>query len=184
MLTLMSTKTQNLKYLSHLIWEYSFYLRQELRNPMVYLTSLLIGFLVTWLMQTPSMIPLLVSWIVLIAANAIQQFKNSDIKTLLLLPAHREDPAFVMDLDGKVVLSAGKTDRLFQKESISNINYSSASTFDQKYRFDERVRSFLDVPIQNFINYPAGEYLQPLYCREAWFRFGIRGNHRAGGGLA
>ncbi len=119
MLTLTNTKTRNLKYLSHLLWEYSFYLRQELRNPMVYLTSLLIGLLVTWLMQTPSMIPLLVSWIVLIAANAIQQFKNSDIKTLLLLPAHREDPAFIMDLDGKVVLSAGKTDRLFQKESIN-----------------------------------------------------------------
>ena len=119
MLTLTSTIIQKLKYLGHLIWEYSFYLRQELRNPMVYLTSLLIGLLVAWLMQTPSMIPLLVSWIVLIAANAIQQFKNSDIETLLLLPAHREDPAFIMDLDGKVVLAAGKTDRLFQRESIS-----------------------------------------------------------------
>ena len=119
MLTLTNTKTRNLKYLSHLIWEYSFYLRQELRKPMVYLTALLIGLLVAWLMQTPSMIPLLVSWIVLIAANAIQQFKNSDIKTLLLLPAHREDQAFIMELNGKVVLSAGKTDRLFQKESIN-----------------------------------------------------------------
>jgi hypothetical protein len=32
-------------------------------------------------------------------------------------------------------------------------NYSSASTFNQKYGFDKRVRSFLDVPIRNFINY-------------------------------
>ena len=36
-------------------------------------------------------------------------------------------------------------------------NYPSASAFEQKYLFDERVRSFLDVPIQNFINYHAGD---------------------------
>jgi len=37
---LANTTARKLKYLSHLLWEYSFYLRQELRNPTVYLTSL------------------------------------------------------------------------------------------------------------------------------------------------
>ena len=130
--TVTSAKTHNLKYLGHLLWEYSFYLRQELRNPMVYLSSLSIGLLVTWLMQTPSMIPFLVSWVVLVVANAILKFRNSDIETLLLLPAHREDPAFIMDLEGKVVLSAGKTDRLFKKESINNIkDIIGADGFDR-----------------------------------------------------
>ncbi len=36
-------------------------------------------------------------------------------------------------------------------------NYPSASSFDKKYMFDERVRSFLAVPIRNFINYHAGD---------------------------
>lgn len=112
---------EKLKYLSHLLWEYSFYLRQELRNPTIYLTSLAIGFAVTWLMHTVSIIPFLVSCIFLISASAIQQFRNRDIETLLLLPAQREDPAFIMDLGGKVVLSAGKTNQLFEKESITNI---------------------------------------------------------------
>ena len=107
MLTLANTKTQKLRYLSHLLWEYSFYLRQELRNPTVYLTSLVIGLAITWLMYTLSIIPFLVSCIVLVAANAILQFRNRDIETLLLLPAHRDDPVFIMDLDGRVVLSAG-----------------------------------------------------------------------------
>ena len=33
--TVTNAKTQNLKNLGHLLWEYSFYLRQELRNPTV-----------------------------------------------------------------------------------------------------------------------------------------------------
>ncbi len=119
MQTITNTKTRKAKYLSHLLWEYTFYLRQEVRNPTVYLTSLLIGLLVTWLMHTHSVIPFMVSCIVLIAANAILQFRKQDIETLLMLPAQREDPAFIMDLGGHIVLSAGKTNRLFKKEATS-----------------------------------------------------------------
>ena len=36
-------------------------------------------------------------------------------------------------------------------------NYPSASSFNKKYMFDERVRSFLNRPIRNFINYHAGD---------------------------
>ena len=46
--TLANTKARKLKYLGHLLWEYSFYLHQELRNPTVYLTSLVIGLSVAW----------------------------------------------------------------------------------------------------------------------------------------
>ncbi len=130
--TLANTKARKLKYLGHLLWEYSFYLRQELRNPTVYLTSLVIGLSVAWLMHTLSMIPFLVPSIVLVAANAIRQLRKRDIETLLLLPAQREDPAFIMDLGGNVVLSAGKTTGLFKKEAISNIvDVIGADSFDR-----------------------------------------------------
>ena len=130
--TLANTTARKLKYLSHLLWEYSFYLRQELRNPTVYLTSLTIGLSVAWLMHTLSVIPFLVSCIVLIAANAILQFRKQDIETLLMLPAQREDPAFIMDLGGNVVLSAGKTNWLFKKEAFNNIvDFIGADSFDR-----------------------------------------------------
>ncbi len=119
--TLTNTKIHNFKHLSHLLWEYSFYVRQELRNPAIYLTSTAIGLLLLWLMNAPSIIPFLVAGLVLTASNAILRFRNRDVETLLQLPAQREDPAFIMDLAGNVVLSAGKTDRLFKKESINNI---------------------------------------------------------------
>ena len=119
--TLTNTKIHNFKHLSHLLWEYSFYVRQELRNPAIYLTSIAIGLLLLWLMNAPSIIPFLVAGLVLTASNAILRFRNRDIETLLQLPAQREDPAFIMDLGGNVVLSAGRTDRLFKKESINSI---------------------------------------------------------------
>ena len=36
-------------------------------------------------------------------------------------------------------------------------NYATPDAFNKKYMFDERVRSFLKMPIRNFINYHAGD---------------------------
>ena len=112
---------KSLQHCGNLLWEYSFYIGQELRNPAVYLTSALIGLLAIWMMNAPSIIPFLVAGIVQIAANSILRFRNKNLETLLLLPGQRQDPAFIMDLDGNVVLSAGKTQQLFKKISITNI---------------------------------------------------------------
>ena len=59
------------------------------------------------------MIPFPVPFMVQIADNAMPRLRNRDVDTLLLLlPGQREDPAFIMDLRGNVVLSAGKTEQL------------------------------------------------------------------------
>jgi hypothetical protein len=201
-----NAKIQSMQHCGHLLWEYSFYVRQALRNPVIYLTSALIGLLTIWMMNAPSIILFIVPFIVQIAANSILRFRNKNLETLLLLPGQREDPVFIMDLDGNVVLSAGKTEQLLKKISITNITdligadefdrlinqldhscidpetrsidiyferlenwyeikfKASVSRcgrlpekFDKKYMFDERVRSFLNRPIRNFINYHAGD---------------------------
>lgn len=127
-----NAKMQSLQHCGHLLWEYSFYIRQELRNPAIYLTSALIGLLAIWIMNAPSIIPFLVAGIVQIAANSILRFRNKNLESLLLLPGQLEDPAFIMDLDGNVVLSAGKTEQLFKKISITNItDLIGADEFDR-----------------------------------------------------
>ena len=88
-----NAKIQNMQHCGHLLWEYSFYIRQELRNPAIYLTSALIGLLAIWMMNAPSIIPFLIPFIVQTAAHAILRFKNRDVDTLLQLPGQREDPA-------------------------------------------------------------------------------------------
>ena len=132
MLTLACDTKQSLQQCGHLLWEYSFFVRQELRNPVIYLTSLLIGLLATWMMNTPSVIPFLVPFIVQTPAHAILRFRNRDADTLLQLPGQREDPAFIMDLDGNIMLAAGKTEQLFKKISITNItDLIGAAEFDR-----------------------------------------------------
>ncbi len=121
MLTPSNTIVDSFHRCSHVLWEYFYYLRQELRNPAIYLTSIVIGVLAIWLMKTLSPIPFIVPFLVQIAANAILQFKNQDIKTLLLLPGQRRDPAFIMDHSGRIVMSTGKTEQLFRNENISKI---------------------------------------------------------------
>jgi len=72
-------------------------------------------------MNTSSMIPFLVPFIVQIAANAILRFRNRDVDTLLQLPGQREDPAFIMNHSGNVMISAGKTEQLFKINAITKI---------------------------------------------------------------
>ncbi|MBW2338329.1 MAG: HD domain-containing protein, partial [Deltaproteobacteria bacterium] len=127
-----NAKIQSLQHCGHLLWEYSFYIRQELRNPAIYLTSALIGLLAIWMMNAPSIIPFLIPFIVQTAAHAILRFKNRDVDTLLLLPGQREDPTFIINLDGNIVVSAGKTEQLFKKISITNmIDLIGADAFDR-----------------------------------------------------
>jgi len=38
-----TAKIQSLQRGGHLLWEYSFYVLRELRNPLIYLTSAVIG---------------------------------------------------------------------------------------------------------------------------------------------
>ncbi len=117
-----NAKTQRLQHGGHLLSEYSFYVRQELRSPVIYLTSAVIGFAVIWMMNAPSIIPFIIPFVVQIAANTILRFRNREIDTLLLLPGQREDPAFIIDYSGSVLLSVGKTEQLFKKNSITKIN--------------------------------------------------------------
>ena len=116
-----NSKIQSVQHCGHLLWEYSFYVRRELRNPLIYLTSALIGLPAIWMMNAPSIIPFLLPFMVQLLANAILGFINRDVDTLLLLPGQREDPAFIMDHDGKVVISAGKTAELFKTNAINRI---------------------------------------------------------------
>ena len=116
-----NTMIKSFQNYSHTLWEYSYYLRQELRNPAIYLTSMAIGIPVIWIMNAPSIVPFIIPFAVQLAAHAILQFKNRDIETLLLLPGQRQDPAFIMGRSGRIVISTGRTEQLFKKKDIKKI---------------------------------------------------------------
>ena len=127
-----NTMIKSFQNYSHTLWEYSYYLRQELRNPAIYLTSIVIGIPVIWIMNAPSIVPFIIPFAVQLAAHAILQFKNRDIKTLLLLPGQRQDPAFIMGRSGRIVISTGRTEQLFKKKDIKKItDIIGADDFDR-----------------------------------------------------
>lgn len=121
MTTLAKDKIQSLQHCGHLLWEYSFHIRREFRNPLIYLTSALIGLFFIWMMNAPSIIAFLMPFIVQTAVHAMLTFRSRDVDTLLMLPGQREDPAFIMDLKGSIVSASGKTEQLFKENSIKNI---------------------------------------------------------------
>ena len=81
MLTLVCDRKQSLQQCGHLLWEYSFFFRQELRNPVIYLTSLLIGILAAWMMNTPSIIPFLIPFDVSFRVSERLLISKRDIRT-------------------------------------------------------------------------------------------------------
>ena len=116
-----NSRIQTLKRYYDLLWEYTFYVRCEVRNPTIYFTSLVTGLLIIWIMNAPSIVPFLIPFIAQAFTLALLRFRNKDIDSLLLLPGQRQDPAFITDLSGNILLSTGKTAQLFEKRRIFNI---------------------------------------------------------------
>jgi hypothetical protein len=101
-----------------LSWECVFYLRDELKNIRNIWASAAIGGITIWLMKSPSLVPFIAAFSVLLLTNALARILKRDANSLLLLPGKRDDPAFIMDHKGCVVQAAGKTRQLFERKSI------------------------------------------------------------------
>jgi HD-GYP domain-containing protein (c-di-GMP phosphodiesterase class II) len=119
--TVVKKGIQSLRHFGDLLLEFFYYLGRELRAPTIYLSSGLVGFLFSWMIGSISTMAFVIPFAVQIVSQAMVRFRNRDTDTLLLLPAQREDPAFVMDLKGHIVLATGKTDQLLKQKSVGNI---------------------------------------------------------------
>lgn len=97
------------------------YIRKECLNYRVYLTAALIGAFICFLTDHYSVIPFLVPLGVQIIVRSNVKFRHRYKDALLELPSQTEDPAFIMDMEGKIVLSTGKTRAMFRKYGIRNI---------------------------------------------------------------
>jgi serine phosphatase RsbU (regulator of sigma subunit) len=100
-------------------------LGKELINPITYLVAFLIGATINvfqgnsiFFSAVPYVVPLFVQGL----ATASIKFKSRDMDILCQLPAERQDPAFVIDKDGRIVATAGNTRTLFKKNNIKKIH--------------------------------------------------------------
>jgi hypothetical protein len=97
----------------------------ELINPLTYLIAFLIGAAINtaqgngmFFSAVPYVIPLFVQAF----AKASIKFKGRDLELLCQLPGQRNDPAFVIDLKGRIIASQGNTKNFFKAHRIEKIH--------------------------------------------------------------
>ncbi|MCF6248945.1 MAG: hypothetical protein L3J69_16540 [Desulfobacula sp.] len=115
-------------------FEFKIYLEYALKEAtafQVYVSAALIGTVISFFTSNYSAIPFLVPLFVQILVRSNAKFRNRHQAALVELPAQTEDPVFIMDMQGKIILSTGKTLDLFKTHAISNIKeFINEEAFD------------------------------------------------------
>jgi len=83
----------------------------------VYVIASVIGTIICFLTSNYSVVPFIVPLFVQVLAKANVRFRKRHQDALLELPSQKEDPVFIMDTTGRVILSVGKTYDLFEQYS-------------------------------------------------------------------
>ncbi len=106
-------------------YEYGKFFTVELYSYINYVNTLIIGAIINLITGngfpgklTPYIVPLIVQSL---SKSAIK-FKNRHMEQLLQLPSEREDPVFIMNKNGDIILSTGLTFEIFKSHSVSNIS--------------------------------------------------------------
>ncbi|MBU2629477.1 MAG: hypothetical protein KKE61_12740, partial [Proteobacteria bacterium] len=98
------------------------YAAKEVGNFTIYVNAAIIGFIICFFTGNYSIVPFVVPLFVQIIARSNVKYRQRHISALVELPAQTEDPVFIMDIQGNILLSTGKTRDLFKKHSINNIS--------------------------------------------------------------
>ena len=97
------------------------YILEELVSFQIYLSTIVIGLTICLFTDNYSIVPFVVPLIVQVLSRSNIRYRHRHIHALVELPAQTDDPAFIMDMKGDVILSIGYTLNLFKKHSIVNI---------------------------------------------------------------
>lgn len=88
---------------------------------MVYLNAVIIGLIIGFFSGAYTVVPFIVPCIVQIVARSSIKYKQRHKEALIELPGQKEDPVFIMGLNGQIILSIGRTKETFDTYGITNI---------------------------------------------------------------
>ncbi len=113
--------------------EFHNFLLREFISPVTYVNAVIVGVSINILSGygfPGAIVPYIVPVFVQVVSKASVKFRNRSRDALLQLPAKRVDPAFIMDLNGNILFSTGKTAQTFEKFNISNLqNFIGSKNF-------------------------------------------------------
>ncbi len=108
------------------------YVWSEVTCLTVYVMAGVIGTIICFLSSNYSVVPFIVPLFVQILVKANVRFRQRHRDALVELPSQKEDPVFIMDTTGRVILSVGKTHDLFKQYGIQNIKeFISEEAFEK-----------------------------------------------------
>ena len=114
------------------VYTFLTYAGKEAAQATVYVTALIIGSTICFLTSHWSVVPFVVPLLVQVLARAHVRFRHRHKDALVELPAQKEDPVFIMDTDGRVILSVGKTRDLFEQYGVERVqDFISEEAFDR-----------------------------------------------------
>lgn len=96
----------------------------EFKRPSLYINSFFIGLIVNYFSNHDpffSFVPYLVPLIVQVFSRCSTAYANRHSTMLSLLPKEREDPVFIANMDGEILLSSGKTKVLLELHQIKTV---------------------------------------------------------------
>lgn len=100
---------------------YAKYALKEAISPQIYISAAVIGSIICFLTSNFTIVPFLVPLFVQVLVKSNTKFRNRHQNALVELPSQTSDPAFIMDMQGNIILSIGKTLDLFNRYAVSNI---------------------------------------------------------------
>ncbi|MCG8616773.1 MAG: hypothetical protein MI802_11200 [Desulfobacterales bacterium] len=93
----------------------------ELTQIKIYIMASIIGFIICFFTDHYSTVPFIVPLIVQVISRSGVKYRQRHLSALVELPAQTEAPVFIMDRNGEILLSVGKTQDLFSEYRITRI---------------------------------------------------------------
>ena len=127
---------------------YLYHVKEEIPKYTLYVNAILVGLIINFLVSGhpfSSIVSYIVPFFVQVFTKATYKYNNRYKDILLQLPLEREDPAFIMDSKGKILLSGGKTSELFKELGVENI-----FDFLQKESADELIDKLKNKKMNGF----------------------------------
>ncbi|WDP90405.1 MAG: hypothetical protein HUN04_12150 [Desulfobacter sp.] len=103
-------------------WDtYFSFILKEISELQLYINAAIIGFIICFFTGKYSLVPFIVPLFVQVLSKSKVKYQQRHLNALVELPAQAEDPVFIMDTRGSILLSVGKTFELFEQRAVTNI---------------------------------------------------------------
>ncbi len=144
--------------MANICFIYLGFLWREFLSPVNYGSAFLIGMVINLAQGRgpfSTIAPFIVPVVVQAFSKASINFRHRETDILMRLPSERQDPAFVIDRDGRIVTSTGNAKKFFDSMNIKSLR-DIFNVSDEEKILSQAIQSCGDGPIVNNLELYSG----------------------------